>query len=99
MLKNLFKINSKKIDTNVLRKDYHIPEKINLKLTAKDGYFVITSPDLPGLITQAKNFDEMLDMLNDAILTYFDIPENECDFVMDKICIEGVGTISLKNNL
>lgn len=71
-----------------IREKYNIPANIrlNIELT-KEGWFVVTSPDLPGLITEARNAKELLDMVNDAILTYFDVPKKESDFVFDAINI------------
>lgn len=61
-----------------LKEKYKIPNliKLDLSLTNK-GWIVATSPDLPGLITQARNGKELFDMANDAILTYFNVPEEE----------------------
>lgn len=74
---------------------YGIPQKINLQVRlTPDGWFVVTSPDLPGLITQGRNGKELLDMLNDAILTYFNVPRVEGDVVMDTVNIDGYGTVS-----
>jgi len=73
---------------------YNIPRTINLEIEfTADGYLVATSPDLPGLITQGKNGEELLKMLNDAILTYFDVPKRESDIIMDKLNIEGHGVV------
>ena len=55
-------------------REYKIPEKINFKFQSKNGWIIATSPDLPGFVTEAKNSTELLGMLNDGILTYFDVP-------------------------
>jgi len=61
-----------------VRAKYNIPNQINLDIEyKKNGWLVITSPDLPGLITQAKNQKQLYTMLNEAVLTYFDVPQNE----------------------
>ena len=35
-------------------------------------WYMATSPDLPGLVTQGKGVDETIEMVKDAILAYFD---------------------------
>ena len=95
MLKNIYRLFHPAKHPNVIRSEYGIPETISLKIkVTKDGYFVATSPDLPGLITQAKGASELLDMINDAILTYYDVPKKDGDIVMDVIQIDGFGKIS-----
>lgn len=81
-------------EETAVKKQYGIPSQISLTLELKDGCFVITSPDLPGFITQARNSEELLDMVNDAVLTYYDVPKRVSDFVYNKIDIHGIGTFS-----
>ncbi len=77
-------------------KKYNIPSKIRLNVAFnKEGWIVLTSPDLPGLITQGRNFQEIFKMANDAVLTYFDVPKREADYIFD-VNIEGHGCISDK---
>lgn len=77
-----------------IKEKYNIPDNINLQIKfTEEGWFVITSPELPGLITQGRKGNELLDMLNDAILTYFDVPKREGDIVMNTINIDGYGVI------
>ena len=58
-----------------IRAKYNISEKLNIHVElVKDGYFVLTCKELPGLITEAKNGKELIYMFNDAVLTYFDVP-------------------------
>ena len=57
-----------------IRVKYNIPEKLNIHVElVKDGYFILTCKELPGLITEAKDGKELIHMLNDAVLTYFDV--------------------------
>lgn len=67
---------------------YKLPDSItlNIELT-KDGWYLAESPDIPGLFTQARTQEELLDMVNDAILTYFNVPKREADYVYDKLQI------------
>lgn len=98
MLNKIFRLFRPQINPELIREKYNIPQniKLNIELT-KDGWFVAASPDLPGLIAQARNAKELLEMVNDAILTYFDVPKKESDFVFDTINIAGHGTISYKH--
>lgn len=75
-------------DTASVKREFGLPDKLNLtfKLT-KDGWFVVTSPDLPGFITQAKDHQELVEMINDAVLTYFDVPKKSADIIYDRINI------------
>lgn len=100
MLQKLFQLFSSSIDPAVVREKYHIPStiKLNIRLT-NDGFLVATSPDLPGLITEARNGKELLDMVNDAVLTYFDVPQKEADIVFDTVNIDGYGTVSYQHEL
>lgn len=75
-----------------IKKKYGIPEKINFNIERKpSGWFVITSPDLPGLISQCKNLDELIDVYNDAVLTYFDVPKKESDYVFNELNLHEFG--------
>lgn len=77
-IKDRFCVDEKKPLPHQIKFKYGIPDKINFKIkTTKDGWMLITSPDLPGLITQAKNPKQLHKMINDAVLTYFDVPEDE----------------------
>jgi len=82
-----------------VRKKYGIPDKIDFQVTRKpSGWFVITSPDLPGLVSQCKRLDELMDVYNDAVLTYFDVPKRESDYVFNELNLHGVGQLKLKGN-
>ncbi|MBI4121793.1 MAG: type II toxin-antitoxin system HicB family antitoxin [Parcubacteria group bacterium] len=75
-----------------LRAKYHIPETVDLDIQiTPDGWFVITSKQLPGMVTQGKDGKEVLDMLNDAILTYYDVPLHEGKMIMNQLTVEGHG--------
>ena len=85
---------SNKKSPATIRIKHNIPEAIKLSIEiTHDGWFLVRSPELPGLITQARDAKELLEMVNDAILTYFDVPEKEADKIFDQILIEGEGTI------
>ncbi len=99
MLQNLLKFFHQEKPVQVKEK-YKIPSelKLNIRLT-KEGYFVLTSPELPGLVTQAHDTKELLDMFNDAVLTYFDVPKSEANKIFNSINIEGHGSISYEKEL
>lgn len=80
----------------IMRK-YNIPEKFEVQVNlTTDGYFVLTCEQLPGLITEAKDGSELIKMFNDAVLTYFDVPKREGDFIYGKLDLGGYGTFVLK---
>lgn len=75
-------------DPGLIKRKYGIPEAINLNFTLKpNGWFIVTSPDLPGLVTEAKTQDELVLMVNDAVLTYFDVPKKEADIIYNQFNI------------
>ncbi|MCX6784718.1 MAG: type II toxin-antitoxin system HicB family antitoxin [Candidatus Komeilibacteria bacterium] len=71
-----------------IKRKYNLPDSItlNVELT-KDNWFVAESPDVPGLFTQARSQEELLDMVNDAVLTYYNVPKREADYVYDRLNI------------
>jgi hypothetical protein len=79
-----------------IAKQYNIPTQIKFNFEpSKNGGIIATSDDLPGFVTEARNPQELLTMINDGILTYFDVPRTVGDVVHNRITIEGVGTVSL----
>lgn len=85
-----------KKDSRTIKAKYNIPDEIKLNYQVKDGWFLISSPDLPGLVTQARTAKELLEMVNDAILTYYDVPKKEAKEVFDMIKLDGHGVILSK---
>ena len=84
----------KEENVEAVKTKYGIPDEIGLSVeTTPDGWFLVTSKELPGLITQARNAKELIEMVNDAILTYFDVPRREASEIFNKIFIEGRGVI------
>ena len=70
-----------------IKREYGLPENININVRLTDGWFIVSSPELPGLITQARNQQELIEMINDAVLTYFDVPKREADIVYDRFTV------------
>jgi predicted RNase H-like HicB family nuclease len=72
-------------DPVLIKRKYGIPDKINLNVRiTPNGWFVATSAELHGLVTQAKDQEELMAMVNDAVLTYFDVPKKEADIIYDQ---------------
>ena len=42
-------------------------------------------PDQPGLVTEANSRQGLLEMVNDALLTYYDVPRRKADIVYDRL--------------
>jgi len=83
-----------------LFREYNVPRTLNLQIRlTQDGWFVATVPELPGLITQAQSQHELLDMVNDAVLTYFDIPKRQADIIYNQLNIPGIPTIQYEAQL
>lgn len=73
-------------DPNLIKSKYNLPSNLNLNIQlSKEGWFVVTSPDLPGLVTQANGRQELIEMLNDAALSYFDVPKRDADIVYQQL--------------
>ncbi len=73
-------------DVVSVKREYHLPNSLNLTVKlSPDGWFVVTSPELPGFVTQARSHDELIEMVNDAVLTYFDVPKRVADVVYDQL--------------
>ena len=83
-----------------LFREYNVPRTLNLQIRlTQDGWFVATVPELPGLITQAQSQHELLDMVNDAVLTYFDVPKRQADIIYNQLNIPGIPTIQYEAQL
>ncbi|MDP3057333.1 MAG: hypothetical protein Q8N37_02315 [bacterium] len=97
MLNQIFRFIYPPLSSFEIRRKYNIPDKFNLtvELTV-DGFFVLTSEELPGLITEAKDGKELIKMFNDAVLTYYDVPKREGDIAFERLNLDGYGTFTLK---
>lgn len=93
---NLFRKIFPQKDPGYIKQKYNIPDKIDWKVQLNRRGLVATSEDLPGLVTNADNPEELLEMMNDAVLEYFDVPKLESDYVFDVLNLAGQGTIRLK---
>lgn len=79
-----------------LVRNYNIPPQIRFNFQTKNGTIIATSDDLPGFVTEAKDAQELLTMINDGILTYFDVPWRAGDIVHNHMTIDGYGTVSME---
>lgn len=80
-----------------IQREYGIPssfDNVKIRIT-KDGFFILSCPDLPGLVTEAKNGKDLIKMFNDALLNYYDVPRKVGDIVNNVLNIEGYGTFVL----
>jgi predicted RNase H-like HicB family nuclease len=73
------------MDPVEIKRRYNLPDAISLNVRLEDGWFIVSSPELPGLVTQARSQEELVAMVNDAVLTYFDVPRREADVVYDRL--------------
>lgn len=86
IFEKLFRLVYPHKDPILLKRIYGMPETLDLNVRmTQDGWFVVSSPNLPGLITQARDHQELIEMVNDAVLTYFDVPRRDADIVYDQI--------------
>lgn len=58
------------------------PKEIAVKIhRSEDGGFVAEVLTFPGVVTEADTFSELIEMANDAVLSYFEVPEKYAPFV------------------
>jgi len=68
-----------------IKRKYGIPDKLDWSIQiSSDGWFVAECKDIPGLYTQAQSKPELLDMVNDAVLTYYSVPKRESDYIYNE---------------
>ena len=73
-LKSMLRLSSKdKQLITELRQRF--PQQVCLKVRrSADGDFVAAVADFPGVVTEGDTLSELIDMVNDAIWTYFGVP-------------------------
>ncbi len=83
---NIFRAVFPHKDAASVKREYQLPDSINVSLRlTPDGWFSVTMPDHPGLVTQANSHQGLLEMVNDAILTYYDVPRTKANVVYDRL--------------
>jgi hypothetical protein len=93
---NLFRLFFPQKDPNYIKSEYNIPDKIDWDIQLNQHGLVATSKSLPGLVTNASNPEELLEMMNDAVLEYFNVSKFDSDYVFDTLNLEGHGSVRLK---
>lgn len=68
------------LQVNKLRSLFPKSVQVNVR-RSKDGGFVAVIKTFPGCITQADSFSELIEMVNDAIRTYFEVPKEYLPFM------------------
>ncbi len=59
-----------------------LPDKIAVEFhKSKDGGYWAEIKNLPGCITQANSGQELFEMVNDAVYTYYDVPEKYFPYI------------------
>jgi hypothetical protein len=68
-----------------IKQRYGLPSDIALQVRVlPNGWLAVSSPQLPGLVTQAQSQSELVEMVNDAVLTYYGVPRREADIIYDR---------------
>lgn len=78
--------------------EHNIPDTINWNIELTQKGLVATSEELPGLITNGKDPEELLEMINDAVLEYFDVSKMDSDYIFDQLNLHGQGIVMLKKD-
>jgi len=83
-----------------LQEKYNLPNSIRV-IIKKDnsGGFIIKLPEFPGCISYAENIEELIPVLNDMVLTYFDVPRREAKKVEFLYVPKTVKTVATKKKV
>lgn len=77
-----------------IKRKYGIPDNLNwIVQLSEDGWFIAECKDLPSLYTQARSKQELLDMVNDVVLSYYDVPKRVSDYIYDELRLSNNETI------
>lgn len=55
-------------------KKYKLPVEVKVKINKTREGFYVEFPEYPGLMTQAEDWQELVYMVTDALLTHFEVP-------------------------
>lgn len=62
------------------------PAEIEVRIRrSEDGGFVAEVGTFPGVITESDTFSELIEMINDAVMSYFEVPAKFASFVANYI--------------
>lgn len=68
-----------------IKEKYHLPDSIKVSLIpSKTGGFTIILPEYSGCVTFTENINELVDIVNDVVLTYFRVSRGDAvnaDFI------------------
>ncbi|PIR12935.1 hypothetical protein COV49_03780 [Candidatus Falkowbacteria bacterium CG11_big_fil_rev_8_21_14_0_20_39_10] len=93
---SLFRLFFPQKNPHYIKREYNIPDKIDWEIQLNKNGLVAVSKDLPGLVTNANNPRELLEMINDAVLEYFNVSKFDSDYIFDTLDLAGHGTVRLK---
>ena len=66
----------KKSEQEYIKYSMILPHKLSVEIyRVEEGGFWAKIKEMPGCNTQGDNFFDLLEMINDAIFTYFDVPK------------------------
>ena len=66
------------MDKLFLKDKYRLPDSIKVQLIkSKEGGYTVILPEYSGLVTYAEDVSELISVVNDAVLTYFEVPTKE----------------------
>ena len=61
---------------------YKFPDNISVFIkSSQDGGYIVNINELRGCITQAENGNDVFEMVNDALYTYFEVPKHYQPFM------------------
>ncbi|PIS14256.1 hypothetical protein COT64_03620 [Candidatus Shapirobacteria bacterium CG09_land_8_20_14_0_10_39_12] len=60
-----------------IHKKYNLPSSIKVFLKKSKKGFIVVLPEYSGAISYVENLNELVDVVNDLILTYFQVPRKE----------------------
>lgn len=62
-----------------IQEKYNLPSQIKVLIhKSKDGFTAVL-PDYPGCVTHANGISELVENINDVLLTYFEVPRKEAE--------------------
>lgn len=74
-----------------------IPKELKIIVHIEpDGGFWAEFPDLPGCYTQGDNLSLLTSQIQDALLTYYDVPKEEANRFWTTFTLSGEGTLKFQ---
>ncbi|OGM71325.1 hypothetical protein A2897_00830 [Candidatus Woesebacteria bacterium RIFCSPLOWO2_01_FULL_44_24b] len=73
------------MSTKAFHAKYKLPKAVSVSLKkSRSGGFIVVLPEYPGAMSYAENLGELVNVVNDLVLTYFRVPRKEAlkaDFI------------------